>query len=597
MQQERKELRQTGARRSGYFCASHHTLSARRGSATGGRITFAAQWGNSKISRKTLNESLRAPKTALLVGVLVIVALAAYWPASAGLWRYWIDQPSLGGHGTLVAALAVWLLIRSRSRIDAAATRPAPWALLLLIPCSIAALVFWRAGIQALYLWMLPVLIWLAVLAAFGVSVARIVAVPIGYLYFAMPAWNLLSAPLQELTLRMVAVLAPAIGLPATVSGALVSFPNGAQFVVTLACSGVAFLTQGLAVAALLGELEDATFGRRMRLLGSMVLVALVTNWVRVLLLLVVGYSNGMNNVIVSRDHLEFGYMLFVIVLVAFVWVATRRALPEAEVGAPILTKSQVRGGYAAAMVALVAGPILVTLLVSPGDGNESPAELRLPPGQNAWRGPLAVVAKDWRPVFVGAHSERHAAYRDASGHTVEAVAVGYPVQEQGRELVNESNSLLGDEGLSPLAVALVDADGSTYRELVAVDKEGNRSVIWSFYDIGGKTFVVPLLSQLWYGVRSLSIRPYSALFAFRVACVPSCAEARGILESFMQGMGSDLAVFEKAVALGSVTGATPFGELPNRGSSWSEDHPNMSRPLLRQTSKSADRALLGTDL
>jgi EpsI family protein len=248
-------------------------------------------------------------------------------------------------------------------------------------------------------------------------------------------------------------------------------------------------------------------------------------------------------------------------------------------------------------MVALVAGPILVTLLVSPGDGNESPAELRLPPGQNAWRGPLAVVAKDWRPVFVGAHSERHAAYRDASGHTVEAVAVGYPVQEQGRELVNESNSLLGDEGLSPLAVALVDADGSTYRELVAVDKEGNRSVIWSFYDIGGKTFVVPLLSQLWYGVRSLSIRPYSALFAFRVACVPSCAEARGILESFMQGMGSDLAVFEKAVALGSVTGATPFGELPNRGSSWSEDHPNMSRPLLRQTSKSADRALLGTDL
>ena len=475
------------------------------------------------------------------VGVLVGLAIIAYWPASHALWRYWIDQPYLGGHGTLVAALALWLLFRARSRIEAAPVRPEPWALLLLVTCSVATLVFWRAGVQSLHVLMLPAIIWLAVLAGFGAPVARAVAVPIGYLYFAMPAWNVLSVPLQELTVRVVAHLAPVIGLPTTVSGAVFSFPNGARFVVTLACSGVGFLAQALAVAALLGELEEAAVGRRLRLLGSMALVALATNWIRVLLLLLIGYLGGMNNVIVAHYHLEFGYVLFVIVLVTFVWFATRRAPPEPDAIVPAGTRTQMPGGFVAAVVALVGGPLLVALWTPTVADAKGAYELKLPAGRNAWRGPLPSSDERWRPVFVGAHAQTHVEYQDASGHTVEAVAVGYPVQEQGRELINEDNSLLGAGGLSALTYAFIDAGGTTYWETVTVDPEGNRSVIWSYYAIGGDAFVVPLLSQLWYGVRSLASPPYSAQFAFRAACSVSCEEARGLLRDFVQGMGSEL--------------------------------------------------------
>ena len=295
--------------------------------------------GESSIPTKTLKESLRASArhTTVLVGVLVAVGVLASWPGAAALWRYWIDEPSLGGHGFLVAALAVWLLVRARDRTDSEPVQAAPWALLLLVPCSVAALVFWKAGLQALQLLMLPAVIWLAVLAAFGSAVARSVLVPIGYLYFAMPAWNILSVPLQELTVHAAGLVAPLVGLPARVSGTSFAFPNGARFVVTLACSGVGFLAQALAVAVLLGELEEAKFARRAGLFISMAFLALVTNWVRVLLLLAIGYSSGMDNVIVSQRHLEFGYVLFVIVLVAFVWAATRQTLPEPAARTPRL--------------------------------------------------------------------------------------------------------------------------------------------------------------------------------------------------------------------------------------------------------------------
>ena len=501
--------------------------------------------GEPIIRTKTLNDSPAAPRTFLLVVALVVATAIVYWPSVSALWRYWIYLPSLGGHGSLVIVLAAWMLLRSKDRINSEPRRPAVWALLPLALCSIAWLIFWKAGIQSLHLVLLPVLIFLAVLAAFGRAVARAVAVPAAYLYFSMPAWNLLTVPLQDLTVRMVALLAPLFGLPAQVSGFQISFPNGATFVVTVACSGIAFLVQGLAVAALLGELERASVGRRLALLASMAVVALITNWVRVLLLLKIGYSSGMDNVLVANYHLEFGYVLFVIVLVGFVWAATRGPLPMRSASeslqpnrpAPRLMKV----AYIAALVTLTLGPLAVLVFSRQPSGSEVLRQLALPNGHDEWKGPLPVTTADWRPTFIGPHSEQHFAYEDHQQHRVEVLVIGYVSQTQGQELINEENSLFGDRALSPVNFTMVrDADGS-YQETLVADEAGHRSVIWSVYDIGGQPFVIPLFSQLWYGLRSLHTPPYSALFAFRANCALSCDEARTTLGRFVRGMGQTL--------------------------------------------------------
>jgi hypothetical protein len=129
-------------------------------------------------------------------------------------------------------------------------------------------------------------------------------------------------------------------------------------------------------------------------------------------------------------------------------------------------------------------------------------------------------------------------------------MAIGYAEQGQGRELVNAENSLLGP-GLSPLTRVGVVAAGQDYSETIALDHEGRRSVIWSVYDIGGRTFVMPMLSQLWYGLASLRTPPYSVLFAFRAQCVPSCEDARATLTRFASSMGRELVA---SVAAGAVS-------------------------------------------
>jgi hypothetical protein len=119
-------------------------------------------------------------------------------------------------------------------------------------------------------------------------------------------------------------------------------------------------------------------------------------------------------------------------------------------------------------------------------------------------------------------------------------VAIGYPMQAQGRELVNEENSLFGVDAPEPTAEAKVTLDGESYTELVFADQRGQRWLTWSVYDIGGREFVTPLLSQLWYGLRSLAGPPYSMQFAFRTECSESCDSARATLRSFLQTMGRD---------------------------------------------------------
>jgi EpsI family protein len=177
--------------------------------------------------------------------------------------------------------------------------------------------------------------------------------------------------------------------------------------------------------------------------------------------------------------------------------------------------------------------------LLSTGEGALA---LHLPRAAD-WEGPLASIDTRWRPDFVGAHSEWHAAYRDGAGAIVELTAIGYPAQEQGRELVNEENSLLGNGDLMAVGDVTIVRGAQPHFEFVANDATRHSFIIWSVYDIGGRRFVTPLFSQLWYGLHSLGRAPYSVQFAYRTVCQPSCDEARARLARFEQGVAGAITI------------------------------------------------------
>ncbi|HVW69862.1 MAG TPA: EpsI family protein [Steroidobacteraceae bacterium] len=497
-----------------------------------------------------MDKSGDAPKKIWVGAGLLLLALLACWPSTRALWDYWVDPHSGAEHGLLVAALSGWLLCRASPMLAIRPTQFSPAWYLVLLLCSIAWLVCLRAGIQDLHLMLMPVILLLVLLALFGYEGAKAFAFPIGYLGFSLPAWGTLGDGLQDLTTTAVAVLAPFVGLPAHFSGHLVMLPNGV-FEIARGCSGVNFLVVGLATMALLGELEDASLPRRALLLGGVALVAIVSNWLRVLAIIAIGYATDMRHVLVTRGHLLFGWVLFTAILLVFVRLVSRPGAAQqpneaatapmaAAIAGKIRPTLPLWGAVGAVTVLLLSVGIVHAFNPTRVTGG-APKQIDPPVGRAQWRGPMPVGEGAWQPQFIGRHIQWHVAYEGAGANRVEVVGVGYDAQEQGRELVNEGNSLLGNDALTVLEDRMVAAHDIPYREALITDPQGHRWVIWSVYDIGGRQFVVPLFSQLWYGVSSLTGTPYSALFAFRASCVPTCDAARAVLSSFLRDMSGEV--------------------------------------------------------
>ena len=476
-----------------------------------------------------------SPRNVSLVLLLVLVALLAYWPSVSALWSFWTLNPYAGGHGPLVALISAALILRSRRALAAIPLRPSAVGAAGLLACCVLWVIFWRAAIQELHTLLLPLILLLAVLAAFGQGVARICAFPLGYLYLAEPSWHLLIGPMQTLTVRAVGLLAPVLGIPVTIGGNLLYLPHNVTFEVTPLCSGVNFLAVGLAVAALIGELQRASPGRRLALLGSMALLAIVCNWIRVLTIVAAGYAGGTYSVLVTRGHVLFGWLLFVVALFAFALMVRRQVPPERVARRMLPAGEAWLKGAAFTIGVLIAIPLLARVVPAIFAAKPASLALHLPDAPSGWQGPLATTDPAWKPQFIGAHTESGGAYRDAGSGLVEVRAIAYVRQEQNAKLVSERNSLLGPGGLTPVAVTSTDSRGPRHTEILAADEAGRRYLVWTLYDIGGRRFATPLLAQLWYGLRSLVGAPYSVQWAYRTACQPTCDAARARLAALTQ--------------------------------------------------------------
>lgn len=486
---------------------------------------------------------MQSLRNVALVILLIVLALLAYWPSALALWSFWELNPYVGGHGPLVAAISLALILHSRHALATTPLHPSRAGAACLLVGSLLWVIFWRAAIQELHMLLLPLICILVVLAAFGRGAAAICAFPFAYLYFAEPPWHVLISPMQTLTIRTVGVLAPALDMPVTIAGNLLYFPRGVTFEVTPLCSGVNFLVVGLAVAALIGELQRASLRRRAALLASMGLLSVISNWVRVLVIIVAGYTSGMHNVLVTRGHVLFGWVLFALVMLGFA-VVVRRERP-AEPASPNLLgigEPWLRGG-AIAVGLLIAAPLLARVMPSALSTKPGSLTLYLPAAPSGWQGPLAATDPGWKPEFIGAHSEWHAAYRDPESGLVELIAIGYARQQQNAKLVSERNSLLGTGELTAAGAGSAERRQSPQFEILASDPQGRRFLVWTIYDIDGRRFTTPFLSQLWYGLRSLAGAPYSVLFAYRTACKPTCEAARARLAAFEQNVARDVAV------------------------------------------------------
>ena len=256
----------------------------------------------------------------LMLG-LAALATAALWPSLGSLAATWRDMHDYQ-HGYIIAAVsAIWLAVIVRRQWSA---RPRPS-----LPGlgALAVVLFaWVVGVCANSLiahqMLFPLAVWCAVWSATGLQQARHAAAPIAFLYFATPIWEYAVPVLQRLSVAATETALGWLGVSAEVHEYFVSI-RGGTFHIAEGCSGKRYFIVTLAVAVLGAAIYRMRGVRALAYVLACGVLALVANWIRIIIVIYAGHIAGMQTYLVAVEHLTLGNVIFVclLVLVLLLWV------------------------------------------------------------------------------------------------------------------------------------------------------------------------------------------------------------------------------------------------------------------------------------
>ena len=476
-----------------------------------------------------------AMRRVLWVYLIIAVVTALYWPTALSYALLWTDHdnPSYT-HGYLIAAMCLALIYTRRNGLTGPKQRASPGVYVALVLLGLGWLLAYRAGIQSAHQLLFPIILWTAIYAVFGARIGGSCLFAVAFLYFALPIWGVINGVLQSLTVAATHLILLLIGLPARFDGNFVEIPEG-TFAIEGGCSGLHFMVVGLAIAAYYGELHRDTPRNRMLLVGLAGALALLSNWVRVSVIIEAGHLTHMQTYLVRVSHYGFGWVVFAVAMAVFFLLASR--LPaRADVSSATSAASDASMGWRpfslaplAALAVLALAPALSWVAMH-GDATAVAANLA-PVPVPGWSGPLA-ASSPWRPIFIGADRERFATY-ERGARVVEWYTADYAFQRQGRKLLGYYNSIIGRGAFMVLDQGIEADPSQRFVSLELRDEEGSQSLIWYAYRIGGRAMTSALYAQLWYGATSLTGPVDSQIVAIRAKCEPDCAAAREQLRLF----------------------------------------------------------------
>jgi EpsI family protein len=450
------------------------------------------------------------------------------WPVWPSVSSVWFDDGTYS-HGLLLIAVCGWLIWRDGRRHGWPPVRT-DWR--WLIPLLIIAVLFRLSTIAALdlpqRLLLIPLLFCLAGTLG-GLLWLKRFCFPLLLLSLVIPMWGLLVAPLQTLAVLVVSSLLALIDIPASIDDTHIRIAAG-TFAVSQGCSGLRYLLVAAAITLLWGHLylRDLRTTLLYLLIGTA--FALVSNWLRIVGLILVGHYTDMQHPLME-DHNNFGWYIFAAALLPLFWIG--RQLPHRDqIPAPSAEALPAAAHPATALMT-------IAVLVLPTIFLQARPDMRLlhaPLPAAGWQA-IRPQYGDWRPAMENADLEWHLAYQNVDGEKIRLHLYWYNHQRPGAELLGENNTLLVDGwhgNLIPSPCPL------PWRCMQIQQNRTERVMMYS-YLVNGRLVSSPVMIKLQQLLAGLSGNAGAALIALDSDCRDNCISTLVALPEQASGLLNDL--------------------------------------------------------
>jgi exosortase A len=246
---------------------------------------------------------------ALLIGSVVATNI----PIIQGITEMWFEDGTYS-HGFLLLVVTLYLFWRNKEYLQ----YPTEKVNTLAIGAFFAIYGVWIVsvitGIEVAYRFIMPFLLANIFFIVLQPKAAVKFVFPSLFILFAVPFWGLLSILLQHISAQVVTFLVEAYGISVFLDGTFITIQAGV-FEVAGGCSGIRYLLVTFTMSSLYSYLYLKTIASKVKIVGLALLIALVTNWVRIVILVLVGHYSDMQSEMLA-DHNNLGWIVFCVFLI-----------------------------------------------------------------------------------------------------------------------------------------------------------------------------------------------------------------------------------------------------------------------------------------
>jgi exosortase A len=429
----------------------------------------------------------------MLLGGTILAILLLHMSTLRSMALVWTFNESFS-HCWFVAPLAAYMVWTRRAELVTASPRPSLWGVLLVLLSGggwfLSHLAQVGTGEQVSLMGMILGTIW----AILGTDFCRRIAYPLAFLALMVPFGEGLFPALISLAGRLAVMVLEWTGMPVTFDGRFLRVPGG-EWTITEACSGLRYLLTILTVGAVYAYVNYRRPLKRVLFLVLCAVAALVTNGIRVWVLVIVGALTDMKSPLV-HDHAWLGWVLFAMMLSVIFLVGRRMAdepsLPEDA--APTATDRGV-SPPAGAFVAVALSVIVIGTAWSAlarGFDRPTPGEVRYagPETNPGWQ-ETTYLPWDWKPSYQGTSAEFQRSYEKV-GEVVGLYVGYYRDQKPGAELIQTWNGFLdptleGWKRSTLIHKTVLLPNNTVPVTQVDLDAPGTRLRVWRVYWVGGR--------------------------------------------------------------------------------------------------------------
>ncbi|MDZ7656097.1 MAG: exosortase A [Sulfurimicrobium sp.] len=446
-----------------------------------------------------------------MVAILMFFTIAAilliYQQTVMSTVAIW-ERSETFAHGFLIFPISLYLMWTQRRTLSAITPRPDFRGLLILASLGFGWLLSDAGSVLVVAQYCLVAMIPAAVWTLLGPQVARAIAFPLGFLFFAVPAGEFLIPPMMNFTADFVVTALQLTGIPVFREGTFFTIPSG-QWSVVEGCSGLRYLIASFTLGSLYAYLTYRSTKRRLIFAALSLIVPVIANGLRAYMIVMIAHLSDMK-LALGVDHYIYGWVFFGIVMLLLFWIGafwredqqdrkTSDIRPTSG-GAGTRIPNRAFAMMGVAIIAIAAlWPAYATYLDSrPVKTGE--LSIVLPDSMNGWvkqNTPLS----DWQPHYIGPDAHTMQTYRK-DGLTVSVYVGYYRTQRQGAELINSQNYMVPQKhpvwsnvGEAPRIISLRGNNETIQQTMLR--SPNKRLLVWNWNSLTDTYTINPYLAKL----------------------------------------------------------------------------------------------------